>query len=488
MAQARHSSEITLSIDDTKVSQAIERLNKGFKDLQQGAQGAVAQRAGGIAQAAMRADAQYMGGAGREIVAAGYHAGRGVSTAASAAVNSSAMQAAVGALPIVGQALRGVLGARQRRSQQAQGLEPLIAELTQGIGAEAGRIGGAREGGAEFGYAPAQSLQLMRSFARATQMRVNPQRELMQQLFAAERMGISSAAIGQFAAGGALGGGAVGDAGVEAEMALRLAGAARGMGLSGSGVERFLASIAQATQSMAQQGLSIDTESLGGFVTAVSDAAAGAGRKQVQGVGAMRATQRLLGMSGGALGSFRGQFGDIGQGILQSVAARGAKSPLDMIKRLEEFATSPQEALKALREAGVSDELIQLALVGLGASTDEVRTLMDVGGKDTKLLESKGLGAPVRDIKEQLKLSATQAGIDQQLISLVEENKKASVNMMQIAATFEELALNMTKQDTVLTNSLQGIKEALEGAPEKIEEIKQVLSDIPGAIKKAIFG
>lgn len=487
MAQARHSSEITLSIDDTKVSQAIERLNKGFKDLQQGAQGAVAQRAGGIAQAAMRADAQYMGGAGREIAAAGYHAGRGVSTAASAAVNSSAMQGAVGALPIVGQALRGVLQARQRRSQQAQGLEPLIAELTQGIGAETEQISGARKEGAEFGYAPAQSLQLMRSFARATQMRVNPQRELMQQLFAAERMGISSAAIGQFAAGGALGGGAVGDAGVEAEMALRLAGAARGMGLSGSGVERFLASIAQATQSMAQQGLSIDTESLGGFVTAVSDAAAGAGRKQVQGVGAMRATQRLLGMSGGALGSFRGQFGDIGQGILQSVAARGAKSPLDMIKRLEEFATSPQEALKALREAGVSDELIQLALVGLGASTDEVQTLMDVGGKDTKL-KSKGLGAPVGDIKEQLTLSAAQAGIDQRLISLVEENKKASVNMMQIAATFEELALNMTKQDTVLTNSLQGIKEALEGAPEKIEEIKQVLSDIPGAIKKAIFG
>lgn len=486
MAQARHSSEITLSIDDTKVSQAIERLNKGFKGLQQGAQSAVAQRAGAVAQAAMRADDFLTGGAGRELAAAGYYAGSGVYTAASAAVNSSAMQSAVGTLPIVGQALRGVLGARQRRSQQAQGLEPLIAELTQGIGTGAAQIVGAREEGAEFGYAPAQSLQLMRSFARATQMRVNSQRDLMQQLFAAERMGISSAAIGQFAAGGALGGGAEGNTVNETQMALRLAGAARSMGLSGSGVERFLASIAQATQSMAQQGLSIDTESLGGFVTAVSDAAAKEGLKQVQGVGAMRATQRLLGMSGGTLGSFRGQFGDIGQGILQSVAARGAKSPLDMIKRLEEFATSPQAALKALREAGVSDELIQLALVGSGASTDEAMTLMGVG--EAPKLGDGGLGAPIRDIKGQLTLSATQAGIDQQLISLVEENKKASVNMMEIAATFEKLALNMTKQDTVLTNSLEGIKDALQGAPEKIEEIKQVLSDIPGAIKKAIFG
>lgn len=487
MAQARHSSEITLSIDDTKVSQAIERLNKGFKGLQQGAQSAVAQRAGAVAQAAMRADDFLTGGAGRELAAAGYYAGSGVYTAASAAVNSSAMQSAVGTLPIVGQALRGVLGARQRRSQQAQGLEPLIAELTQGIGTGAAQIVGAREEGAEFGYSPAQSLQLMRNFARARQMRGGASRSLMRQLFAAERMGISSAAIGQFAAGGALGGGAEGGVGSETQMALRLAGAARGMGLSGSGVERFLASIAQATQSMAQQGLSIDTESLGAFVTAVSDVAKDTEVKQVQGVGAMRATQRLLGMSGGALGSFRGQFGDIGQGILQSVAARGAGSPLEMIQKLEKFATSPNEALKALREAGVSDELIELALVGSGASTDEAMTLMGVGDGATTL-KSRGLGAPVGGIKEQLTLSAAQAGIDQQLISLVEQNKEASDNMMKIAATFEEMALNMTKQDTVLTNSLEGIRELLEGAPEKIEEIKQVLSDIPGAIKKAIFG
>lgn len=481
MAQARHSSEITLSIDDTKVSQAIERLNRGFKGLQQGAVQSVAKNLSTI-------DNFMTGGAGREVVAAGYYAGRGAHEVARRAVAPvyGTMQAAVGALPIVGQALRGVLGARQRRSQQAQGLEPLIAELTQGIGAEAGQISGAREEGAEFGYSPAQSLQLMRSFARATQMRVAPQRDLMQQLFAAERMGISSAAIGQFAAGGALGGGAMGNAANETQTALRLAGAARSMGLSGSGVERFLASIAQATQSMAQQGLSIDTESLGGFVTAVSEAAAAADRKQVQGAGAMRATQRLLGMSGGTLGSFRGQFGDIGQGILQSVAARGAGSPLDMIRRLEEFATSPQAALKALREAGVSDELIQLALVGSGASMDEARTLMEIG--EPSKLRGGGLGAPVEGIKEQLTLSAAQAGIDQRLISLVEQNKEASVNMMKIAATFEEMALNMTKQDAVLTDSLEGIRATLEGAPEKIEEIKQVLSDIPGAIKKAIMG
>lgn len=481
MAQARHSSEIILSIDDTKVSQAIERLNKGFKGLQQGAVRSVAESLSTI-------DDFTTGGAGRELAAAGYYAGRGAHKAARMAVAPvyGTMQAAVGALPFVGQALRGVLGARQRRSQQAQGLEPLIAELTQGIGAESDQISGARGEGAGFGYSPAQSLQLMRSFARATQMRVSPQTDLMTQLFAAERMGISSAAIGQFAAGGALGGGAAGNAAVETQRALQLAGVARGMGLSGSGVERFLASIAQATQSMAQQGLSIDTESLGGFVTAVSEAAGEANRKQVQGVGAMRATQRLLGMSGGTLGGFRGQFGDIGQGILQSVAARGAGSPLDMIKKLEEFATSPQAALKALREAGVSDELIQLALVGSGASTDEALTLMSVG--ESPKLKSRELGADVGGIKGQLTLSAAQAGIDQRLISLVEQNKEASVNMMKIAATFEELALNMTTQNSVLTEALEGIRVLLEGAPQKVEEIKKILSDIPGAIKKAIMG
>ena len=130
------------------------------------------------------------------------------------------------------------------------------------------------------------------------------------------------------ARGGALGGGAMsGNVQTETELALRVARFGREMGLSGGGVERLLASISQATQSMASQGLTLDTESTSRFMNSISIAAEIGGSNALQGEGAMRAISRVQGMSGGALQSFRGQFGNIGQGALQAAAARKRSLP-----------------------------------------------------------------------------------------------------------------------------------------------------------------
>lgn len=498
MAQQRHSSEIVLSIDDTHVSRAINRLNEGFKGLQSGARGAVAMNL----QALDRA----YGGVGSELAAAGYHAGRGAMAVGSGVrrVGGGVVSGLAGALPIVGAAVRPLIEARRRRTAQAQELEAIQTELMLGGGFGPQDLSLARQQGASlFGMSPAQSLQAMRGFTAASQMRGAPSAALTEDLLFAERLGIGAQTIGGFARGGALGGGASGNVGAETRTAMQLASFARSRDLSGAGVAQFLARIAQSTQQMAQQGLSLDTRSMGRFVQAVDEAAQRSGNKTAQGVGAVRATQRLLTMGGGALTGFRGQFGQIGQGLIQAAAARKAGSPLAMIEELERLATKPEALMEALRSMGVSEDLIQLALVGSGASTAGARDLMAAraggglkGGKNLLTAEDLADLATRKDeqgrpIAGMLALSRTQAEADQAMISMVEQNKAASLALIEISKSLEQTALDQTKEGALLTETVVQINEMVKGLPDAVNDLKEFLADpinnLTKAIKDAIF-
>lgn len=488
MAQQRHSSEIVLSIDDTHVSRAINRLNEGFKGLQSGARGAVAMNL----QALDRA----YGGVGSEFAAAGYYAGRGAMAVGSGVrrVGGGVVSGVAGALPIVGAAVRPLLEAQRRRAGQAQELEAIQTELMLGGGLRAQDLSLARTEGARlFGFSPAQSLQAMRGFSAASQMRTGGfDKLLLQDLLFAERIGVGAQTIGGFARGGALGGGATRGTMAETQTAVRLANFARGRGLSGAGAAQFLARIAQSTQQMAQQGLSLDTRSMGRFVQAVDASARQSRNRTVQGVGAVRATQRLLTMGGGALTGFRGQFGQIGQGLIQAAAARNAGSPLAMIEELERLATSPRALMDALRSMGVSEDLIQLALVGSGASTAEAQVLMGakrrggLGGEEG-MLTNRDIGAmrTMQDGSGLLALSRKRTEIDNEMIRQIEANKQASVAMMEISKSLELAALKMTAEDQPLTKALAALAGKIEGLPDKVDNLVKVLSD-PAALKTAI--
>lgn len=394
-------------------------------------------------------------------------------------------------VPFVGGLISPLISARRRRTGQAQALEGLLAELE--IGGGIGQTALAREKGVGFGYGPEQSLGIIQSFSRMAQMRGGAQEALtgenIRNIMRAERLGIGAQAIGGFAGGGALGGGALGSVAQETQTALQLAGFARQeLDLSGTGTARFLASIAQATQRMATQGMSIDTKSIGAFVQGVDASAKERDLKAVRGEGAVRATQVLMGMGGGALSGFKGQFGGIGQGLIQALASRDASSPIDMIKNMEELATSPQKLMDGLRSMGVSEELIQLALLGSGASTAQVTSLM--GAKKGTLRGDVQLttGAERGALSEALTLSKTQAGIDNTMIGFIESNKQASVALMQLSASFEKLALDMTANDTALTGAIQGLRDTIKDLPDTMKNIKETLSDIPKAIKDAVWG
>lgn len=404
-------------------------------------------------------------------------------------------------VPFVGGLISPLISARRRRTGQAQNLEGLLTELQLGGGiTQTAQVRGI---GALLGYGPEQALGVARSFSQMAQMRGGAQRALTDEnlgsLFMAERLGIGAQAIGGFAGGGAFGGGAQGTIAQETQTALQLAGYARQtLDLSGTGTARFLASIAQATQRMATQGMSIDTRSIGAFVQGVDQSAKQRDLKVVRGEGAVRATQVLMGMGGGALSGFKGQFGGLGQGLIQALASQTSSSPIEMIQRMEDLATSPNKLMEGLRGMGLSEELIQLALLGSGASTAQATTLMGTKARrglrgGTRLVSDAERAMLSARTEEglptgMLAISRMQATTDNRILTAVEANKESSVALIRLSETFEQIALDMTKNDSALTSAITGLEATIRELPDTIKSVKETLSDIPGAIKKAVWG
>lgn len=463
MAQQRHSSEIEVTVNDSAVAQAVRRLTEAFTGLTRSAQRSM----DATAQAAQQATQTTTGGTGGAGGATDRPGGTGGTGAGGAGGAGGAQEgggvggrALVRSASILGGVARSLIQTRMARTGQAASLEAPTVELIAGGGMSGGEIRSARREGTRYGFSPSETLNILRSFSQTAQMQGDLTRDTREALFQAQRMGVSTQAIGGFAGGGALGGGAMGDVQAETRRALNLAMYGRSIGLSGAGVERLLAQVASSTSQMAQQGLSIDTGDLTTLVTSVSEAARATGDRQVQGAGAARAVQRVTGIAGGALSQFRSQFGQLGQGALLAEAARGATSPLEMLQRLEELTTSPRQAIGALQ--GLGGELSQLALAGGGASTAEASALLRAEEFRGAQVDLSGEDARQRAIRGGLTLTRAQASIDQQLISMIEANKATSVAVLQIGANIEKLALSMTTRDALLTKAVEKLNTTLD--------------------------
>jgi len=193
-------------------------------------------------------------------------------------------------------------------------------------------------------------------------------------------------------------------------------------------------------------------------------------------------------MSGGALQSFRGQFGNIGQGALQAAAARNARSPVEMIRNLEAMMSDPRRAMGALSEMGLSSELQQLALVGAGASTEQARYLMaGINQDDTLISAPARMGLPGESVTGGLALSSASATRSNELVSVIEANKKASLAMINLSAKMEKLALSMTTNDALLTKTLVGLDATITSLIEKGGRLAQVGDDLR-ALKDKVLG
>lgn len=396
---------------------------------------------------------------GAQVVASGGAADvfRAGGAAAGSIAGAFGLNRIAGGLPVIGGLAGALIQRRGQRIGQIVGLERPQTELALG-GAEGVR--GARSRFARLGISSAEGVNTLRAFQRS----IGARTDLLSGrsigftsnfLGEAALRGIDPTTIGAFVGGGAIGGGARGDTFQSAGLANRLLGGAGAMGLTGAGATRFLAAIAQNTQRIASEGLSIDEESAGRFIMGINEAARQGGQRQLMGVGAARTFQRFGGALSGVAGSFRGQFGGIGSGALTAAAARGGGGPLQVLKRLEQFRTDPASAIEALRSMGIEGDLLQLALSGMGLSTEEADVLSRAGEGE---LGVGMLGADRGIMRRGMGVSRTVQTAQERLIRRVEADPASIQAFVKLNTSLEELALTMTTSNSVLTASMQSIE------------------------------
>lgn len=435
-----------------------EQAANAFTEQRRQARAQMLASIGGFGLGVGRAGLSGLAG-GAQVVASGGAADvfRAGGAAAGSLAGAFGLSRIAGGLPVIGGLAGSLLQRRAARIGQVAGLERPQTELALG-GAEGVR--GARSRFTRLGISSAEGVGTLRAFQRA----IGARTDLLSRrsinftsdfLGEAALRGIDPTTIGAFVGGGAIGGGARGDTFQSAGLANRLLGGAGAMGLTGSGASRFLAAIAQNTQRIASEGLSIDEESAGRFIMGINEAAREGGQRQLMGVGAARTFQRFGGALSGVAGSFRGQFGGLGSGALTAAAARGGGGPLQMLKRLEQFRTDPASALKGMRDVGLEGDLLKLGLVDLGLSTEEADVLTRAGEGD---LDAGMLGADRGTMRRGMRVSRTVQSEQERLIRRVEADPASIQAFVRLNTRLEELALTMTKSNSVLTTSMQSIE------------------------------
>lgn len=489
---------------------ALDRLRGGARvgdldDLAAGgraSQEAALARARQIAEQHRRAPSLFrrvVGAVGREGVRLGRGAAYGVGTLGTAAltgdaagfarsvgaVGGTALQAAgltriAGALPIVGGIAGALISRRMQRVGQVMGLERAQTELALG-GVE--NVRGARARFAQYGISGGEGLNALRAFQRGVGVRdrvfgARHQRDLVGGLSRAMLRGIDPNVLAQFAAGGALGGGALGgDVLASLNRAGRVMGMGREMGLAGGGISRLLGLIAVNTARLASEGLSFDEDAAASFIRGIDIEARRQGARQVQGIGAGVAFQRFGGALGGVSGGFGGQFGGIGQGALVAAAARGGGGPLDIMRRLEGFRTTPSTAIEALRGIGLEGETLQLALIGMGLSTDQAGVLLGARPAAPSAAPITGdRGVMARGMAFSRIAQAQQ----ERLISTVERDPTSVRAILALNERFEKMALSMTQSDTVLIKGIEKTSEVIDALVEMMGELQSTVTDLRG--------
>jgi len=388
-------------------------------------------------------------------------------------------------IPFLGGILGGAISQRAARTGQIAALERPQTELALS-GAQGVR--GARSRFERLGISGLEGVGALRTLSRA----LGSQSPLFERGrigatsdFLAESIlrGIDPSAIGGFVRGGALGGGARTGTVGSMRLANRLVGTAREMNLTGAGAAQLLGIIAQNTQRIAAEGLSIDEESAAKFIRGIDSAALEGGARQLQGVGAARTFTQLSGALGGVASGFKGQFGGLAQGALTAAAARGGGGPLDVLRRLEDFRTNPERAINALREMGIEGDLLELILSALGLSTQQAGIL--------RVSRSSELGDPITGLdrgtmRRGMQVSRAVQTAEGRILRQVEADPRSLQTFIQLNARLEELTLSLTKGDGPVVRSLSAIETGI-GELMRLAQSGNISAEIGRAIREALF-
>lgn len=512
MAQQQHRSEIQVTLNDSAVNTAIRRMVDGFKKvsdasssafkqsrrdfdrfwrpLQKGSeydeQGRARDTKTGrytarplnrIELLDRRIDKALKTTTGKALVSTGAttartlmmgdtaSAVRGVGQLGGQALKGIGLGSLAGALPFVGDLAGAVIQRRMSRIGQVAGIERAQTELALS-GMSLGGTRSARRQFTALGISASEGLNALRTAQRA----IGERSEVFSDRFAdsmANRLarlqlrGIDAGTVGQFMRGGAMGGGAMGGTRESIVRIAQIVATAQGMGMTGGGAQRLLSAIASNTQRIASEGLQIDESKMARDIFGISEEARRRGFKQVEGMGAVTAYQRLGGGIGGIMGGFRSQFGGLARGALIASAGRGAQSPLDVMRKLENFRTNPMQAIEAMRAQGIQGDMLRIALSGLGLSLDQAETLM---GTREGALSTDNLNRDLPTMRRGMTFNRMIQSREERLMSVVQADPKSANAILGLNESMEKFALSLTNSNGALMTAINdGLKPAIEG-------------------------
>lgn len=375
-------------------------------------------------------------------------------------------------LPFVGGPLAAYLGikgaslqAREALAGQAAGLEGLEAQIAGAvdIAGETPREATERAAAsiASLGFGAGEARQLMATNAGAFGLAqtFSELEGTLGDLAAAQKAGLSPQMISSLA--GAITQAGTGPrGGVEARAAYDLAFQMRnlaesGLDLRGAGVNRFLAGMQGAIDTLAGQGITTRGEGLAATVRAVSGATGRTGTRPLQ------ITQALGGAAGGARAGFAGQFGGLVEAAIQAEAFSRAETPLQALQIMEQMQADPRQMQAALRSqlGGEGAALALASIPGIGAG--EARQLAGGMGRG-----ADALSLPARQTRGQIEaglaVSAAQAAADQALVNAARSNEALLVELTQISADIKAAVLKFTETSDLITGLAAGIAKALD--------------------------
>lgn len=406
---------------------------------------------------------------------------RGLGAVGGSGLSSLGLTRIAGALPVLGNLAGALISRRTQRIGQVAGRERLQTELALS-GVEG--LGTARRGFTRFGIGAEEGLGALRALQRAVGTRSD--------VFGAESIGavtgglsramlrgVDVGTLSQFVAGGAMGGGAGGTVRESLLRAGRIMGTGQEMGLTGAGISRLLGLIASNTSRLAQEGLTLDEEASAQFIRGIDIEARRQGVRQVQGIGAGVAFNRLTGALGGVSGSFAGQFGGLGRGALLASASRGARSPLEVQRRLEEFRRTPSSAIEALRAQGFEGEMLDLALVGLGLSTEQAGIVSRAGRSDLSSAIRGERGTMARGMQ----FSRMLQGQRERLVSTVARDPSSAQAILRLNEQFEKFALSFTEGNSALIQGLEAVQPVVTTLIEGVGDLRDMISDLQNVMR-----
>lgn len=236
-------------------------------------------------------------------------------------------------------------------------------------------------GAAGKGYAPEAALAMRQGFLHTAGFAGAGRALAGVDIYGAALSGVSPEGLARLAATGAPGGGTAGSMNLGGIVGV----AERQFGLRGAKTDDFLSRIAAASEGMAEGGMSLDVSATVALASALaSDSRAG------QGTNPLRMALGVQGMAKGAAGQFGGMFSGLSDAALMSAAAKGARSPMEMMANLEALARDPQAARLAINSTfgGNAD----LAYLGGGMSSEFAGALASpLGGGDGGAGEAGGI-------------------------------------------------------------------------------------------------